>query len=277
VAAGAAVQAGVAGHLARRHQRIHAQRARTAHLQVRPPGAPGIADLQLSTIAPLLAGSTGWGGALGITLTMSELTEPARLTHVEDVGLAVDAAGWALIQRGVAVAAAPAIGRRARGFGAHRRNLAESQSAEAARLADVDDIGPAIDAAGWALIQRGVAVAAAPAIGRCARGFGAHRRTLAESQSAEAARLADVDDIGLAIDAAGWALIQRRVAVAAAPAIRRRARRFRTHGHALGVGQIAQLLRRTRIEHRGLDRKSTRLNSSHVKIAYAVFCLKKKK
>src|SRR5690606_39615251 len=28
---------------------------------------------------------------------------------------------------------------------------------------------------------------------------------------------------------------------------------------------------------RGKDRKSTRLNSSHVKISYAVFCLKKKK
>src|SRR5215475_15528922 len=28
---------------------------------------------------------------------------------------------------------------------------------------------------------------------------------------------------------------------------------------------------------RGADRKSTRLNSSHVKISYAVFCLKKKK
>src|SRR5690606_41824123 len=30
-------------------------------------------------------------------------------------------------------------------------------------------------------------------------------------------------------------------------------------------------------EHRISDRKSTRLNSSHVKISYAVFCLKKKK
>src|SRR3989442_10580663 len=28
---------------------------------------------------------------------------------------------------------------------------------------------------------------------------------------------------------------------------------------------------------RALDRKSTRLNSSHVRISYAVFCLKKKK
>src|SRR5690606_40599299 len=33
--------------------------------------------------------------------------------------------------------------------------------------------------------------------------------------------------------------------------------------------------RRTAID--VLDRKSTRLNSSHVKISYAVFCLKKKK
>src|SRR5436309_9822053 len=33
----------------------------------------------------------------------------------------------------------------------------------------------------------------------------------------------------------------------------------------------------TPIPARGEDRKSTRLNSSHVKISYAVFCLKKKK
>src|SRR5690625_5627620 len=37
---------------------------------------------------------------------------------------------------------------------------------------------------------------------------------------------------------------------------------------------IAQELR---IPTRGKDRKSTRLNSSHVAISYAVFCLKKKK
>src|SRR5690606_41566475 len=34
---------------------------------------------------------------------------------------------------------------------------------------------------------------------------------------------------------------------------------------------------RMRSDWRGRDRKSTRLNSSHVKISYAVFCLKKKK
>src|SRR5690349_24881995 len=31
------------------------------------------------------------------------------------------------------------------------------------------------------------------------------------------------------------------------------------------------------IRRSGIDRKSTRLNSSHVEISYAVFCLKKKK
>src|SRR2546427_7092489 len=38
-------------------------------------------------------------------------------------------------------------------------------------------------------------------------------------------------------------------------------------GHRKGNGQPAV----------GLDRKSTRLNSSHSQISYAVFCLKKKK
>src|SRR2546421_2322892 len=34
---------------------------------------------------------------------------------------------------------------------------------------------------------------------------------------------------------------------------------------------------RRALHHRGADRKSTRLNSSHDQISYAVFCLKKKK
>src|SRR5690349_8946187 len=41
---------------------------------------------------------------------------------------------------------------------------------------------------------------------------------------------------------------------------------------------LARLEVRDRIGHGGgRDRKSTRLNSSHVEISYAVFCLKKKK
>src|SRR5256885_11242004 len=39
----------------------------------------------------------------------------------------------------------------------------------------------------------------------------------------------------------------------------------------------ASLDRLKRIEWPGKDRKSTRLNSSHLVISYAVFCLKKKK
>src|SRR3989442_9469671 len=41
----------------------------------------------------------------------------------------------------------------------------------------------------------------------------------------------------------------------------------------LGRAEIAEMQRGGI----GLDRKSTRLNSSHVRISYAVFCLKKKK
>src|SRR3712207_7052851 len=37
------------------------------------------------------------------------------------------------------------------------------------------------------------------------------------------------------------------------------------------------VVRRTRGETVALDRKSTRLNSSHANISYAVFCLKKKR
>src|SRR5690606_42077016 len=44
-------------------------------------------------------------------------------------------------------------------------------------------------------------------------------------------------------------------------------------GHHLAVLQR----RRQQCAHPDGDRKSTRLNSSHVKISYAVFCLKKKK
>src|SRR3712207_7078406 len=38
-----------------------------------------------------------------------------------------------------------------------------------------------------------------------------------------------------------------------------------------------QPLKSDRVQHTSADRKSTRLNSSHANISYAVFCLKKKK
>src|SRR5436309_7176310 len=47
-------------------------------------------------------------------------------------------------------------------------------------------------------------------------------------------------------------------------------------GHALQQ-QLALLFRELVPRRVLVDRKSTRLNSSHVKISYAVFCLKKKK
>src|SRR5687768_17868657 len=47
----------------------------------------------------------------------------------------------------------------------------------------------------------------------------------------------------------------------------------RRHGPALTSRPVCRLDER----HRAQDRKSTRLNSSHGYISYAVFCLKKKK
>src|SRR5256885_13328943 len=44
-----------------------------------------------------------------------------------------------------------------------------------------------------------------------------------------------------------------------------------------GVRQCRGDRRHTRLAHPRGDRKSTRLNSSHLVISYAVFCLKKKK
>src|SRR5205085_8059251 len=46
------------------------------------------------------------------------------------------------------------------------------------------------------------------------------------------------------------------------------------------IGEISAISRRIRDHYaqgQALDRKSTRLNSSHSQISYAVFCLKKKK
>src|SRR3712207_6853341 len=48
------------------------------------------------------------------------------------------------------------------------------------------------------------------------------------------------------------------------------------------IAEFVRLLNHGRVDHafgdafEGLDRKSTRLNSSHANISYAVFCLKKK-
>src|SRR6266498_4614906 len=60
---------------------------------------------------------------------------------------------------------------------------------------------------------------------------------------------------------------------------------FRSHDHPVsvprgelhhvhGLGERPDLIH---LDHGREDRKSTRLNSSHVRISYAVFCLKKKK
>src|SRR5690348_17511099 len=66
----------------------------------------------------------------------------------------------------------------------------------------------------------------------------------------------------------------QRVAVRA-QVLRGFARGFVRVGGGHQVGQFADAQPR-QLPARGLDRKSTRLNSSHPSISYAVFCLKKK-
>src|SRR5437899_8001459 len=52
----------------------------------------------------------------------------------------------------------------------------------------------------------------------------------------------------------------------------------RAHADAQAAARMEQLRAADRSRHAGeQDRKSTRLNSSHLGISYAVFCLKKKK
>src|SRR5688572_32299876 len=70
-------------------------------------------------------------------------------------------------------------------------------------------------------------------------------------------------------------ILEYRVAVAGIPV-------FEVTGFACLVHLVANLeqaveVARLRDPHRCEDRKSTRLNSSHSQISYAVFCLKKKK
>src|SRR6266496_4504028 len=81
------------------------------------------------------------------------------------------------------------------------------------------------------------------------------------------------DGDGLVLIDSGWALTESREALAAALATLGcglgDVRHFLvTHVHRDHYTQAVELRR---------DRKSTRLNSSHVEISYAVFCLKKKK
>src|SRR2546427_7910880 len=75
-------------------------------------------------------------------------------------------------------------------------------------------------------------------------------------------------------------LFRSRAALAAGKASGGRLqRRSQRSGVGHGGAAVAVLHDETLVRRRGLqaDRKSTRLNSSHSQISYAVFCLKKKK
>src|SRR5437667_3428928 len=74
-------------------------------------------------------------------------------------------------------------------------------------------------------------------------------------------------------------LFRSRLRVGRHPADSVQREDVRGAGPAQRRGAARRPSARARPGHRthGLDRKSTRLNSSHITISYAVFCLKKKK
>src|SRR5690554_4685470 len=108
----------------------------------------------------------------------------------------------------------------------------------------------------------------------------------------------EVVEVGLQIGFHGVELVQQRIEVTTSVRLTRRQGLHRNPGSRLAgwlgrcrrgrqlfLDQFAQLRQRRQlgqaaqvevIEKLPGDRKSTRLNSSHVRISYAVFCLKKK-
>src|SRR5258708_14394933 len=78
----------------------------------------------------------------------------------------------------------------------------------------------------------------------------------------------------------GATTVHGRVQGRRRPAVRRRGQDGRRRGARTGSDAVLVVeVGRARAgrSHQGQDRKSTRLNSSHQIISYAVFCLKKKK
>src|SRR3712207_8166384 len=75
-------------------------------------------------------------------------------------------------------------------------------------------------------------------------------------------------------------LAEAGLAATPRPAVRPRrtdAARSRTEGRRAGRDRWCEVAKATELLLPRRDRKSTRLNSSHANISYAVFCLKKKK
>src|SRR5690606_39723746 len=152
-------------------------------------------------------------------------------------------------------------------------------------LATADVAERVLDVVVQARRQAGVELVAGPVAGRAAgmAGLGA----AGDVDGAAARRLQRLDSL----DRGEVDLLERRAGrVVAVAAVAARRPRDARRAQALRRVAVAELgdLRAGLLRGRGRlsclcgrgghqDRKSTRLNSSHVKISYAVFCLKKKK
>src|SRR5690625_5440893 len=108
---------------------------------------------------------------------------------------------------------------------------------------------------------------------------GAERTVMTESLFALRGRrgeLAQIPVEGTAVDGADRMVIGIGMAGLGDPGGEIRAQRRGCGVVSALVGDLAQDPGEAACRHAAPDRKSTRLNSSHVAISYAVFCLKKK-
>src|SRR5262245_16434970 len=99
----------------------------------------------------------------------------------------------------------------------------------------------------------------------------AHRQVKHLTQRASWAKVFEARPCQHRVDVREFAVARARIlhrfAVAFETELLLHVQRCRVVGERAGIDDVAQI---------GLDRKSTRLNSSHLGISYAVFCLKKK-
>src|SRR5690606_41427303 len=107
------------------------------------------------------------------------------------------------------------------------------------------------------------------------------RRGQREADRLEVAHLADEDDVGVLAQRRAQRLAEaERIAMHLALVHERALALVHELDRVLDRDDVIGLVVVDVVYHGGerrRDRKSTRLNSSHVKISYAVFCLKKKK
>jgi len=219
----------VAGHLARRRERICAEGARAARRERRPAVVRVVADLESAAVALLLAGRANVARARVAGRRAERIG--AKGARVADVAILV--AGAIRLAHPERLAAGSGALRLS--DGARRRRtthhvLRMREFAEAVRRARAEHERVGIDPARWALVKNGVARTATPQVGERAARVAANDLAVVVCLLAEPRGGADVEHVGLRVDAARRAAIEGPAIAATAPGIGHRTARLLTRG-----------------------------------------------